>query len=145
MPIGEWMLRPACASAPRWHEQGCALRVAVNLSAGSSTSRAAEHAAIVEVARASRPSCPSLLEITESVVMKDPERAAEVDAGDQRARASPIAIDDFGTGYSSLDTQALPDRQLKVDRSSCATCSQGDSDDLAITRRPYRHGAQPGD
>jgi EAL domain-containing protein (putative c-di-GMP-specific phosphodiesterase class I) len=57
------------------------------------------------------------IEITESMMMANPERAANI-LFDLRARGLGVAIDDFGTGYSSLSHLAtLPITTLKIDRS----------------------------
>ena len=57
------------------------------------------------------------LEITESMLMANPDGAAKI-LNDLRARGLGVAIDDFGTGYSSLSYLAtLPITTLKIDRS----------------------------
>jgi len=73
------------------------------------------------------------LEITESMVMKDPDRAASVMAA-LRAMGVRISIDDFGTGHSSLGyLKRFPISQLKVDRSFVRDLPHN-GDDVAITR-----------
>jgi EAL domain-containing protein (putative c-di-GMP-specific phosphodiesterase class I) len=73
------------------------------------------------------------LEITESMVMKDPERAGAVMRA-VRAMGIRIAIDDFGTGHSSLGyLKRFPIDQLKVDRTFVRDLPHN-SDDVAITR-----------
>ena len=115
--IGEWVLRTACQQARRWQEQGTGLqRMAVNISVLQfvQPSFPALVARILEETGLAPESLE--LEITESLLMKDPEGAtctlqALKDLGVQ------LAIDDFGTGYSSLSRlKQLPLDRLKIDK-----------------------------
>lgn len=73
------------------------------------------------------------LEITESAIMLDPERALEV-VSRFDAIGVHLAIDDFGTGYSSLaQLKRLPVDQLKIDKSFVMQMTE-DENDLAIVR-----------
>ncbi len=117
-PIGEWVLKTACAQMKAWIDAGIApRRMAVNLSARQFkqkdlTQRIA--AILQETGLAPR---FLELEITESMVMADPAEAEKVlrqlhDSG------ISLAIDDFGTGYSSLSyLKRFPIDFLKIDRS----------------------------
>jgi diguanylate cyclase (GGDEF)-like protein len=131
--IGYWTLRQVCERARRWQEQGMPLSVAVNLSANQfhEPRLVGELAAILKATAVS----PHLLEleITESMVMKDPDRAVGVMQA-LRAMGVRIAIDDFGTGHSSLGyLKRFPINQLKVDRSFVRDLPHN-GDDVAITR-----------
>lgn len=133
IPIGYWTLRRVCERARRWHEQGMHLTMAVNLSASQfhEPELVTELAAILKETAMS----PQLLEleITESMVMKDPERAVGVMEA-LRAMGVRISIDDFGTGHSSLGyLKRFPINQLKVDRSFVRDLPHN-GDDVAITR-----------
>ncbi len=128
--IGEWVLRRACAQAQHWRElSGWPLRVAVNLSAVQ-----LDRPDIAEtVANALRdtglPPTALELEITESVVVRESLRAADV-LNDLRALGITVAIDDFGVGYSSFAyLRELPVDRFKLDRSFLAAVPQsmGDS------------------
>jgi len=118
VPLGEWVLRAACAQIASWQARGrCLLPVAVNLSAHQFRS-----GHLVEtVSRILRETGiePRLLEIeiTESTLVR--EEASVVAALEAlRARGIRVAIDDFGTGYSSLAyLRRLPVDTLKIDRS----------------------------
>ena len=121
VPVGEWVLRQACADLSAWQAAGAELLpVAVNLSARQfrQLDLAARIRAIVTGAGV-RPELIEL-EITESQLMQDPDHAVRAmrslaDAGMR------IAIDDFGTGYSSLAyLTRFPLAALKIDRSFVA-------------------------
>jgi EAL domain-containing protein (putative c-di-GMP-specific phosphodiesterase class I) len=96
------------------------VHVAVNLSA-----RHIHHPSLVEdvcaaLAAAGLPPQQLLLEITESVLMRDVEEVAQV-LHDVKALGVTLALDDFGTGYSSLSyLQRFPIDVLKIDRSFVA-------------------------
>ncbi|MSP81707.1 MAG: EAL domain-containing protein [Alphaproteobacteria bacterium] len=116
-PIGEWVLRTACRDAAAWARAGHALRISLNLSANQIHDRR-----VVELVRASLAEsglAPNRLEleITESVLMRDPAMARQVLEQLRRLGVS-LAMDDFGTGYSSLSyLQLFPFDRLKIDRS----------------------------
>ena len=118
VPIGEWVLRTACAQVERWHRMGFAqLQLAVNLSARQFQHRGLV-AGITQVVEATGIK-PALLELelTESVVMRDPAETARR-LHELRALGIGLSIDDFGTGYSSLSyLKSFPIGTLKIDRS----------------------------
>ena len=118
VPLGEWVLRTACAQNRAWQEDGLPpLRVAVNLSA-----RQFQQRNLVDmVAQALEdtgmdPHCLQL-EITEGVAMQDVDSTIAV-LRSLRAMGVEIAMDDFGTGYSSLSyLKLLPVSAVKIDGS----------------------------
>jgi diguanylate cyclase (GGDEF)-like protein len=133
VPIGYWTLRRVCERVRRWQEQGMQLTVAVNLSAIQfhQPELVKELAAILWSTGA--PAQSLELEITETMVMRDPERAVAV-MSELRAMGVRIAIDDFGTGHSSLGyLKRFPIDRLKVDRSFVRDLPHN-GDDVAITR-----------
>ncbi|RRR77135.1 MAG: bifunctional diguanylate cyclase/phosphodiesterase [Candidatus Viridilinea halotolerans] len=119
--ISAWVLQEACRQAAAWHHAGYPrLRLAVNISA-----RQFERDDVIQLVSAALwqsgfdPSWLDL-EITESVLMHDPEGSARRII-QLRAMGVRIAIDDFGTGYSSLAyLQRFPVDTLKIDRSFVA-------------------------
>lgn len=118
VPIGEWVLKTACAQNKAWLDAGLPrTRVAVNLSA-----RQFQQPNLVEmVGRVLSETGlePQLLEleITESVAMKDVEYTKEV-LLELHKMGIRISMDDFGTGYSSLSyLKKLPLHKLKIDKS----------------------------
>ena len=116
--IGEWVLRTACAEAQSWVARGLPpIGVAVNLSARQ-FARDELAAAIMRILRETGLD-PRLLEleITESTVMHNADRAAGV-LQQLKQLGVRVAIDDFGTGYSSLSyLKQFPLDELKIDRS----------------------------
>jgi diguanylate cyclase (GGDEF)-like protein len=118
LPIGEWVLRQACAQMRAWLDSGMSpLRVSVNLSA-----KQFRHNDLTEVVRSALEDArlePGYLELelTESSVMHDAESSAST-LQLLSTMGVHISIDDFGTGYSSLSyLWRLPLDKLKIDRS----------------------------
>lgn len=118
MPIGEWVLRTACAQTKTWQDCGFKnLHVAVNLSPRQF--QQPDLVLMVErLLKETRLDAPSLeLEVTESSVMKNAESAVHT-LRELRAMGIRISIDDFGSGYSSLSyLKHLPIDVLKIDQS----------------------------
>ena len=117
-PLGEWVLRSACAQTRAWREAGLAhLGLAVNLS-GRQFRHADLVASIRQVLTETQldPSCLQL-EITETIAMQDIELSVPTLVS-LRVLGLETALDDFGTGYSSLAyLKDLPVGTLKIDRS----------------------------
>ena len=116
--IGVWVLRTACRQAKAWRDQGVPLpRIAVNVSVKQFVQR--DFLETVKTVLAETRLEPRVLEIeiTESILMKDPAGAA-VTLRALKELNVQIAIDDFGTGYSSLSRlRELPIDCLKIDLS----------------------------
>ncbi len=113
-PLGEWVLRRACADAASWEKP---LRIAVNLSP-LQLNNPALPTLVHEVLIATGLSPHRLeLEITESALFKDYQRALD-NLRRLKALGVRIAMDDFGTGFSSLSTlQSFPFDKFKIDKS----------------------------
>ncbi len=113
LPIGEWVLRTACAEAATWPAPQ---KVAVNLSAVQ-IAHCDLPALVAEVLTQSGLAPERLeLEITESAIIQDKERCL-LALQAIRDLGVTVAIDDFGTGYSSLETlRAFPFDRIKLDR-----------------------------
>jgi len=134
VPIGRWVLQIACAQMSAWRREGLpALRVAVNLSARQFSDDALIDDIAEALVEASLAPDGLELEITESMVMQNPERAVTT-LSRLREMGITVSIDDFGTGYSSLGyLKRFPIDNVKVDRSFIKDLPH-DTDDAAITR-----------
>ncbi|MFM9103514.1 MAG: putative bifunctional diguanylate cyclase/phosphodiesterase, partial [Cyanobium sp.] len=117
-PLGEWVLRQACREAAQWREapmSGC--RISVNISCRQFAQPQLFEAITATLAETGLPPGQLELEITETVLMEDPQRAVKL-LGRLKEHGISIAIDDFGTGYSSLSyLRSFPIDRLKIDRS----------------------------
>ncbi|MGC2297596.1 MAG: EAL domain-containing protein [Acidobacteriaceae bacterium] len=133
LPIGEWVIRTACAQIRAWRNHSLAVPpVSVNVSAlqfrqegfCSSIRRALEESSL---------SSPSLeLELTESVLLSSAAVIRPV-LEELKNMGVALAIDDFGTGYSSLSyLKQFRFGKLKIDRSFIRDLV-ADNDDAAIT------------
>ncbi|GAA2771600.1 cyclic Di-GMP phosphodiesterase RmdB [Streptomyces rameus] len=131
--LTEYVLETALGQVALWRAQGLRVPVAVNVSprdvhtpgfAGSVAARLARHGV---------PAGALQLEITEHVLLEDPQRAADTLAG-LTGHGVKMSLDDFGTGYSSLvHLRRLPVSELKIDRSFVARLAV-DAEDAAIVR-----------
>lgn len=118
IPIGEWVLRKACAQNKSWLEQGLPRkRVAVNLSGYQFQQKNLAETIRKSLEETGLDAELLELEITESVIMQNPELAVSV-LCEMRDIGVHISIDDFGTGYSSLaHLKRFSVNTLKIDKS----------------------------
>jgi diguanylate cyclase (GGDEF)-like protein len=132
VPIGEWVLRTACAQSKSWQEAGFApLALAVNLSARQFQQQNLSEVVVLILQETGLNPHDLGLELTESSIMKNAESAVRT-LGELKALGVKIAIDDFGTGYSSLGyLKRLPIDTLKIDRSFVRDVTT-DADDAAL-------------
>jgi diguanylate cyclase (GGDEF)-like protein/PAS domain S-box-containing protein len=116
-PLTEWTIRRALADIAAWAKRGVHLRVAINISARvlQDVDFPARLKALLEEGSISPRQIE--LEITESAMMLDPDRARLI-VKELHALGTPIAIDDYGTGFSSLGyLRDLRVHSLKLDKS----------------------------
>ena len=134
VPIGEWVLRTACAQNKAWQEQGYPhLRMAVNVSARQF--REPRFIKLVAEILQETGLDPQWLEleITESIAMENGDASVEMlslfkDLGVR------ISIDDFGTGFSSLNyLRRMPIDTLKIDQSFIKDISTGENGEEVVT------------
>ncbi|TYP00299.1 PAS domain S-box-containing protein/diguanylate cyclase (GGDEF)-like protein [Geothermobacter ehrlichii] len=117
VPMGEWVLRQACRHAVRWRDLGFApIRMTVNISARQFLKERLIETVLGILAETGLEPDDLELEITESMIMHDIERATGI-MNRIAETGIHLAIDDFGTGYSSLaHLKRFPLTTLKIDR-----------------------------
>jgi diguanylate cyclase (GGDEF)-like protein len=114
VPMGEWVIRQACATAARWPED---IHVAVNISAAQFRSPGLMQVIVGALATSGLQPTRLEIEITETVLLHNREATLAV-LHQLRELGIRIAMDDFGTGYSSLTyLQCFPFDKIKIDRS----------------------------
>jgi EAL domain-containing protein (putative c-di-GMP-specific phosphodiesterase class I) len=118
VPLGRWVLVEACEQLAAWNgESRTDLTLSVNLSRRQLISPHLADEVRTALSLSGIDPHRLILEITESVLMEDPERAA-LALAELREMGIRIAVDDFGTGYSSLShLQRFPVDILKIDKS----------------------------
>jgi diguanylate cyclase len=120
VPIGAWVLLEACRHGRRWQLERDgeeALTVSVNVSARQLAEPAFVDAVESALAETGMDPAGLCLEVTESVLIEDPESSTETLAA-LKALGVRVAVDDFGTGYSSLEhLRRFPIDSVKIDRS----------------------------
>ena len=133
VPIGQWALRAACLQAKKWYEQGLPwLRIAVNLSPRQFMSPTLVDDLVGAIDETGVNARLIEFEVTESVMMRDPEEAVKL-LRRLKAIGVRLTIDDFGTGYSSLAyLKRLPIDCVKIDASFVRGIPV-DASDVAIT------------
>ncbi|MDP9184489.1 MAG: bifunctional diguanylate cyclase/phosphodiesterase, partial [Actinomycetota bacterium] len=120
-PLTRYVLNMALAQAKSWTQAGTPLAVAVNLSARNlGEDRLLEQ--VAELLHAHDvPADQLTLEITESAIVTEPERAKEL-LSRLHEMGVRLSIDDFGTGYTNLaQLKTIPIEELKIDRSFVGT------------------------
>jgi len=141
VPIGEWVLRQACAEAATWPDH---VSVSVNLSPIQCKSRTLFQMVFNAVAAAGIAARRLELEITESALLQDSE-ATLANLRQLHEFGVRIAMDDFGTGYSSLGyLRKFPFDKIKIDRCFVKDLSTGGAGALAIVRAISRLGSALG-
>ncbi|MCD6527962.1 MAG: EAL domain-containing protein [Desulfuromonas sp.] len=134
VPIGRWVLQQACRQATHWQRPGQPpITVAVNVSARQLFASDLLLDVEESLRTSGLPASCLELEITESMLMADVEKAISI-MDRLSAMGVEIAMDDFGTGYSSLSyLKRFPLSKLKIDRSFVRDVLHN-ADDAAITK-----------
>ncbi len=133
LPIGEWVLRTACAQAQMWHREGfLTFPIAVNVSAVQFRQEGFCQLIRSVLHETGLPPQFLELELTETLLLSNADVMFSV-LQELKELGVLLAIDDFGTGYSSLSyLKQFQVNKLKIDRSFIRDIAI-DSDDAAIT------------
>lgn len=132
-PLTDYVLDRALSHCRGWLDRGLSLSVAVNVSVRNLADDAFPRRVAAALARHRVPAALLGLELTESAVMRDPQRAEPM-LRELHALGLRIAVDDFGTGYSSLAyLRRLPVDEVKIDKSFVLGLAS-DLGDLAVVR-----------
>jgi diguanylate cyclase (GGDEF)-like protein/PAS domain S-box-containing protein len=133
VPIGEWVLRTACADGAHWLREGLDLRIAVNLSPLQFRSPGLAQATRDALSQAGLPPGRLELEVTEGAVMEDDVLTVST-LQSLRDMGVRVALDDFGTGYSSMSyLKRMSLNTIKIDRTFISGLP-GNAEDHAIVR-----------
>jgi diguanylate cyclase (GGDEF)-like protein/PAS domain S-box-containing protein len=137
VPLGAWVLAESCRQVVEWNRDLPDDRP-ISLSVNVSARQLGEPGLVDTVRNTLRDACidPSTvdiwLEVTETLVLRDPETAA-ARLAELRALGVRLAVDDFGTGYSSLSyLRRFPVSALKIDRAFVAGLGHSDEDEAIV-------------
>ncbi len=138
-PLTRWVLVSALKQSVAWQQGGHSIPVSVNISMRDLVDPEFPQmiAALLQAAQA--PPSLLVLEITESLIMTEPERAIDT-LSQLRKLGVRLAVDDFGTGYSSLAyLHRLPIHEIKIDKSFVAAIT-GEANRANIVRASVELG-----
>jgi len=128
VPLGDWVIRAACAQIAEWSAAGHRWPVSINLSIKQFASRNLVERILEVVDDAGIEPALLEVEITESTLMHD-ERALVAELERLRERGVRVSVDDFGTGYSSFAyLRRLPVDAIKIDRSFVKDIEDSEAD-----------------
>ncbi len=131
--LTQWVIEEGIRQLCEWNRRGLSLQLSLNISADDLLGDELAHRVSALLRRYGLPAEQLLFEITESAVMREPEKALKVlhllrDCG------ISLSVDDFGTGYSSLaHLKRLPVQELKIDQSFVRNLDET-SEDAVIVR-----------
>jgi len=141
VPLGDWVLRTACAEAAKWASD---MKVAINLSAAQFRSKDLVSSVVSALTISGLSHRRLELEVTETSIVNDGEAVFGA-LRELQELGIQIALDDFGTGYSSLSIlQKFPFDKIKIDRSFVNELLSGDEDSRAIARAVVRFAVSLG-
>jgi diguanylate cyclase (GGDEF)-like protein/PAS domain S-box-containing protein len=131
IPIGRWVLWQSCKQLSEWQKlfvDGRTLTMSVNISGKQLQDMDLVRQVQAILKETGLEPTALKLEVTESAIMENPERAAAI-LNSLRDAGIKLSLDDFGTGYSSLSyLHRFPFHNLKIDRSFVSKLEAGDKD-----------------
>jgi diguanylate cyclase (GGDEF)-like protein len=131
-PLTTYVLEAALAQARVWMDAGRSLTVSVNLSARSLLDEQLPRQVEEQLATHGVPAELLLLEVTESALMTEPERARSILMA-LSTLGVRLSVDDFGAGYTSLgQLRNLPVAELKIDKSFIMNMHHDPGDALIV-------------
>lgn len=131
-PLTWWVLETSLLELARWRQDGYELGMAVNVSARSLLGPEIVDRLGRLLTEVGTPPGDLTLEITESLMMTDPDRSGRI-LTQLAGLGVKIAIDDFGTGYSSLSRlKRLPVHTVKIDRSFVLSMHRDEGDEAIV-------------
>ncbi|MDM8546589.1 two-component system response regulator [Candidatus Venteria ishoeyi] len=131
-PIGSWVLETVCRQLAKWHKQGLKLYASVNVSAYQIPQKVSPAWLQQLINEVDLPADRLVLEITESVFVKDVDKVAAW-LKQVRALGFRIYLDDFGTGYSSLSyLKNFPVDAVKIDQAFVREVARHGSDQALV-------------
>ncbi len=131
-PLAHWSFESTLDQLLAWQDAGLNLNMAVNLSAKNLQDESLPNMLRAMLKERKLDPASLTLEITESAIMQDPDRALAI-AHDLASIGVRMSIDDFGTGYSSLAyLKNLPVDELKIDRSFVMNMNGSDGDTVIV-------------
>jgi EAL domain-containing protein (putative c-di-GMP-specific phosphodiesterase class I) len=137
--LTRYVLEHSIAQIAEWKRAGTELEVSVNLSMRDLLDRDLPSEIERMLGACGLPAEALKVEITESMIMSDPDRSRAI-VMKLREAGLRISVDDFGTGYSSLaNLKRLPINELKIDRSFVSPMLEDESD-LIIVRSTINLG-----
>jgi diguanylate cyclase (GGDEF)-like protein len=130
--LSKFVLQKVLKQIAEWEKEGLEISVSVNLSAQDLLDPKLPEVLAGLLASCEVPASRLVVEITETAIIEDPERAMEV-----MSRLSEMgvkmSIDDFGTGYSSLAyLKKMPVREIKIDRSFVMEMMENGNDAVIV-------------
>jgi diguanylate cyclase len=134
MPLlTHWVIEEGVRQLAEWNRKGLHLQLSLNISAADLQGEDLLLSVDALLSRYQVSAGQLIFEITESVVMRDPEHSLSV-LEKLREGGIGLSVDDFGTGYSSLaHLKRLPVQELKIDQSFIRNLGET-SEDAVIVR-----------
>ena len=130
-PLTHWMLNETLKFAAQLKQQNIDVKISLNLSMSNLIDQSFMSSISRKIKQYQLTSADLKLEITESMIMSDPDRVNEILLSPSLEGIN-ISIDDFGTGYSSLGhLKRLPVNEIKIDKSFISDITR-DQDDVSI-------------